>query len=184
VILDKEVNPRIYLYLYSYFVYQVQRKIQEGLSEIPIPKHIPIEDDNILVLWSNKKENQLNEKWELATNNRLHQEKLYKIDTYPGISLVIGKIPRIEIDSLVGCYQPLYNKKVITLSKKIIDKLYKSGMIKLHPELLRLVPFEGNNRKDKIKNAKSAAKNKRGEKAKVSNEDQETEVVGLESMDD
>jgi hypothetical protein len=85
----------------------------------------------------------------------------------------------------------LYNKKIVNLSKDIIDKLYKSGMMRRHPELLRLVPFEGYSRKDKAKNNKSSdktsdktSKNKKGEKAKVSNEDQETEVIGLESMDD
>jgi hypothetical protein len=191
VILNKEVNPRVYLYLFSYFVYQVQIKIQKELSLIPIPKCIPLEDDHILVLWSNKKENSLNEKWELVMHNRLYQEKLYKIDDYPGVTLVIGKNSRIEIDSLIGCYQPLYNKKIVNLSKDIIDKLYKSGMMRRHPELLRLVPFEGYSRRDKAKNNKSSdktsdktSKNKKGEKAKVSNEDQETEVIGLESMDD
>jgi hypothetical protein len=186
-------NPFLCNYLDAYFAYFLQIKIQEELGDIPVPRHTPIEDGNIMVFWD-KKDKESCEKWDIVSSNRHHEEKLYKTDVYPGISLIIGKNSRIEIDSSAVCtYRPmlLSSKKVITLSKKVIDKLYKSGMIKLHPELLRLVPFEGNNRRDKTKNIKSSdktsdktSKNKKGEKSKASNEDQETEVVGLESMDD
>lgn len=90
--------------------------------------------------------------WVLLTKNRQHDQVIYESVDLPDMTIIVkdGRVS-LEITDLVGPYIWWSSAKSPSLSKKVIDKMVRSGFIRKHTHLLLLVEFVGNSKKAKAK---------------------------------
>lgn len=90
--------------------------------------------------------------WVLLAKNRQHDQVIYESCDLPGMTIIVkdGRVS-FEITDLVGPYIWWRNPRSPSLSKKVTDKMMRSGFIRKHTHLLLLVEFVGNSKKAKAK---------------------------------
>jgi hypothetical protein len=178
-------SPRQLLFMVILSAYEYQMKVFERLGGVRIDflpdadgKYVSVKFDDLgTEEWEYSKAQGFflinQERWDITTEltayNRRYAEKSFKNDNYPGMTLVLydqGPGVRIEIDELVGPYNPLPGCSIPRLSRQVENKVMRSGLARKYPGLFHLMEMK-------------STKNKKGKKGKSESDHVESEYLEL-----